>query len=78
MIRGLALLGEIDADMVRSYQPYWAARAHLLAKASLYDEALAAYDQAIGLSEDPAVRTFLQEKAGLVPAWPSPRRGEGD
>jgi RNA polymerase sigma-70 factor (ECF subfamily) len=44
------------------YQPYWAARADLLARAGATAEALGAYDLAIGLERDPAVRRFLQRK----------------
>jgi predicted RNA polymerase sigma factor len=42
------------------YQPYWAARAELLAKAGANCEAREAYEIAIGLERDPAVRRFLQ------------------
>lgn len=42
------------------YQPYWAARAELLAKSGDHAEAHRAYDIAIGLVRDPAVRHFLQ------------------
>jgi len=41
------------------YQPYWALRAHLLARQGRAAEAAQAYARAIGLSEDPAVREFL-------------------
>ncbi|HKT97922.1 MAG TPA: DUF6596 domain-containing protein [Paraburkholderia sp.] len=44
------------------YQPYWAARADLLARAGAKAEALGAYDLAIGLERDPTVRRFLQNK----------------
>jgi RNA polymerase sigma-70 factor (ECF subfamily) len=44
------------------YQPYWAARAELLAKAGASEEARQAYDIAIGLERDPAVRRFLQRR----------------
>ncbi len=43
------------------YQPYWAARAELLAKAGLSAEARQPYEIAIGLEHDPAVRRFLQK-----------------
>jgi RNA polymerase sigma-70 factor (ECF subfamily) len=50
------------------YQPYWAARAELLAKTGAHDEAHHAYEIAIGLERDPAVRLFLQERqAALAP-----------
>lgn len=49
------------------YQPYWAARAELLAKAGAFAEARRAYDVAIGLERDQAVRAFLLERrAGLA------------
>ncbi len=59
---GLAVLNEIEPDSVSSYQPYWAVRAHLLQQLGKTPEALDAYDRAIGLAEDPAVREFLLKK----------------
>ena len=58
----LTLLDQLEPRAV-SYQPYWAVRAHLL---QLLDrpEAGDAYDRAIGLSADPAVRDFLLERRG--------------
>jgi predicted RNA polymerase sigma factor len=47
---------------IAEYQPYWAARAELLAKAGAHDEARQAYEIAIGLERDPAVRRFLQHR----------------
>jgi RNA polymerase sigma-70 factor (ECF subfamily) len=44
------------------YQPFWAARAELLAKTGAHEEARRAYDVAIGLERDPAVRRFLQRR----------------
>jgi RNA polymerase sigma-70 factor (ECF subfamily) len=59
-------LGELDglADDKRlgDYQPYWAARAGLLARLGKTPEAAEAFDRAIGLERDPAVRRFLQER----------------
>jgi RNA polymerase sigma-70 factor (ECF subfamily) len=61
---GLAVLNAIESDSVSSYQPYWAVRAHLLQQLGEMPEALHAYDQAIGLAEDPAVRQFLLKRRG--------------
>ncbi|CAN5921065.1 RNA polymerase sigma factor [soil metagenome] len=58
---GLAALDEIDAAAVSSYQPWWAARAHLLVLAGHRDAAQAAYGRAIGLTSQPAVRVHLQQ-----------------
>ena len=64
---GLAGLDAIAADeRLAQYQPYWAARADLLARMGEQAEARAAYDQAIGLEADPAVRRFLQVRRGRV------------
>jgi RNA polymerase sigma-70 factor (ECF subfamily) len=61
---GLAVLDAIESDLVSAYQPYWAVRAHLLQRLGKMPEALDAYDRAIGLAEDPAVREFLLQKRG--------------
>ena len=61
---GLAVLESIDSDAVSHYQPYWAVRAHLLQRLGKTRQASDAYDRAIGLAEDPAVRRFLIEKRG--------------
>jgi predicted RNA polymerase sigma factor len=61
---GLAVLDAIAVDEVAGYQPYWAVRAHLLQRLGKKTEAADAYDRAIGLAEDPAVREFLLQKRG--------------
>lgn len=61
---GLAVLESIAPDAVSHYQPYWAVRAHLLQCLGKTREAADAYDRAIGLAEDPAVRDFLLQKRG--------------
>jgi predicted RNA polymerase sigma factor len=61
---GLAVLDGIDVDAVSGYQPYWAARAHLLQRLGRISEASDAFDRAIGLAEDPAVREFLLQRRG--------------
>jgi len=58
---GLALLDQIDPQAVNSYQPYWAVRAHLLQQLDRLQDATTAFDHAIRLSEDDAVRAFLTE-----------------
>jgi RNA polymerase sigma-70 factor (ECF subfamily) len=64
---GLAVLDALPNDArLREYQPYWAARAGLLARTGDAQAAAQAYQRAIGLESDPAVRRFLQAKqAGL-------------
>ena len=60
---GLAVLDGVAGDArLADYQPYWAARAGLLARIGAVAEADAAYALAIGLEADPAVRRFLQQR----------------
>jgi predicted RNA polymerase sigma factor len=59
---GLAVLDGIDLDATSNYQPYWAVRAHLLRRLGKTSEAAHAFDRAIGLAEDPAVRQFLLQR----------------
>lgn len=64
---GLAALDALAGDTrLADYQPYWAARADLLARNGALDAALQAYRQAIGLERDPAVRRFLQQRAAAA------------
>ena len=66
---GLAALDALaDDPRLAEYQPYWAARAGLLARTGAVDEADRAYELAIGLEPDPAVRRFLQERRAAVRA----------
>ncbi|MGQ0621753.1 MAG: RNA polymerase sigma factor [Panacagrimonas sp.] len=63
---GLQRLDAIDAEGIGSYQPWWAVRAHLLAQLGRRAEALSAYEQAMGLSEDADVRAFLLRRANAL------------
>jgi predicted RNA polymerase sigma factor len=62
--QGLAVLEAIDPSATSAYQPYWAVRAHLLKRLGRSAEASEAYDRAIGLTEDPAIKEFLHQKRG--------------
>jgi RNA polymerase sigma-70 factor (ECF subfamily) len=48
------------------YQPYWAARADLLARINAWEESHRAYSIAIGLERDPSVRRFLEQRQSLL------------
>lgn len=61
---GLALLDALDPSAPTAYQPYWAVRAELLRRLGRGAQAIAAYDRAIVLTDDPAVRRFLLERRG--------------
>jgi RNA polymerase sigma-70 factor (ECF subfamily) len=69
---GLAALPEPAADpRLAEYQPYWAARAELLTRTGAHDEAWNAYELAIGLERDMAVRRFLQGRQTDLERTPS-------
>jgi predicted RNA polymerase sigma factor len=60
---GLDAMPDSSADpRLAEYQPCWAARAELLARAGIREDACHAYDVAIGLERDPAIRTFLETR----------------
>jgi RNA polymerase sigma-70 factor (ECF subfamily) len=60
---GLAYLDVLPLDgRLAEYQPYWAARADLLARTAQANAAELAYGRAINLEVDPAVREYLQRR----------------
>jgi predicted RNA polymerase sigma factor len=67
---GLDSLERLTGDArLTEYQPFWAARAELLARTGASMDARHAYEVAIGLERDPAVRRFLQQRqAALGPS----------
>jgi RNA polymerase sigma-70 factor (ECF subfamily) len=69
---GLALLDTVAGNaLLAEYQPYWAARAGLLARTGDVAAADEAYERAIGLESDPAVRRFLQQRRGELRRTPA-------
>ncbi|HKJ17931.1 MAG TPA: DUF6596 domain-containing protein [Xanthomonadales bacterium] len=59
----LAILDELAENrQMTEYQPYWAMRAELLTRQGDFGQASHAYQVAIGLERDPAVRKFLRQK----------------
>ena len=66
---GLEALDALAGDLrLADYQPYWAARAGLLARTGAGASADAAYQRAIGLESDPAVRHFLEQRRAELAA----------
>jgi RNA polymerase sigma-70 factor, ECF subfamily len=61
---GVAALDAIPAERTASYQPWWAARAHLLRRLGRKAEAHQAFERAASLTDDPALRAYLLEQAG--------------
>ena len=65
----LARLSGLSADpRLHAYQPYWAALADLSGRTGDQAAARAAYDRAIALQPDPAVRTFLADRRDAIGA----------
>jgi predicted RNA polymerase sigma factor len=63
----IAALPDVDADeRLGRYQPYWAARAELLARSGARAQAHDAYELAIGLERDDAIRRFLQQRQSAL------------
>ena len=64
---GFAALEEIPISRIVNYQPYWAARAHLLELLNQNDEARKAFTRAASLTDDPALREYLfKRSAGSI------------
>ena len=60
---GFAALEQIPADQTANYQPYWAARGHLLRLLNRNDEAVEAFNRAASLTDDPAMREYLLQRS---------------
>lgn len=64
---GLAVLDGLEDDArMRSFQPFWSARAYLCAEAGRREDALDAYRLACGLTADRAVRRYLQGRMKML------------
>ena len=59
---GLSALDAIDRSLAGTYQPYWAVRAHILARLGDRRAAADAFDVAMTLTDDAAIRAFLAER----------------
>ena len=60
---GFAALEQIPSDRTADYQPYWAARGHLLRLLNRKDEAVEAFNRAASLTDDPALREYLFQRS---------------
>ena len=63
---GLATLEALNAPALRSYQPYWALRADVLARLGRGEDARAAYDEAIARERDSATIRFLSDRRAAL------------
>jgi len=70
---GLQALAQVSGDpRIGSYQPYWAARAELLSRTGAHDGARQAYEIAIGLESDPAVKQYLEKRQAALETGTTP------
>jgi RNA polymerase sigma-70 factor (ECF subfamily) len=60
---GFAALEQVPSDRTADYQPYWAARGHLLQLLNRKDEAVEAFNRAASLTDDPALREYLFKRS---------------
>jgi RNA polymerase sigma-70 factor (ECF subfamily) len=61
---GFAALEAIQPSRIVNYQPYWAARGHLLKLLNRKQEAREAFTRAASLTDDPALREYLFSRVG--------------
>ncbi|MCU4652726.1 RNA polymerase subunit sigma-70 [Roseibacterium sp. SDUM158016] len=59
---GLEALSRLDGKATRGFQPYWAARARLLARLGQALPAREAYGKAISLTTEPPLRRYLEAR----------------
>lgn len=59
---GIAELDRIQDPLIDRFQPAWATRAQLLAQIGRSQDAARAYQRAISLTTEPAIRRFLQDR----------------
>jgi len=63
---GIALLQAMDEATMRGHQPWWAARAHLLAMAGAHAEAARAFEAALALTGDESLRRHLAARRDVM------------
>jgi RNA polymerase sigma-70 factor, ECF subfamily len=60
---GFTALEKIPVERIVNYQPYWAARGHLLQLLNRKEEASKAFTRAASLTDDPAMREYLFKRS---------------
>ena len=63
---GLNALESLPQSSVVDYQPFWAARGHIMELLNRKDEAEQAFTRAASLTDDPALRDYLLKRIGLT------------
>jgi RNA polymerase sigma factor (sigma-70 family) len=67
-VGGFAALNTIPVERVAEYQPYWAARGHLLRQLKRYLEAKESWERAADLTDEPSLGRYLAHCAMNTPA----------
>jgi RNA polymerase sigma-70 factor (ECF subfamily) len=67
LARGLALLDALAPAAVASYQPFWVARAHLLALTGSPGDARRAFERALGLTRQRSLAAHLRARQAALP-----------
>ncbi len=62
----LSQLDRLPVSTTRNYQAYWAARAHLALAAGNGEEAASAFERAMALTDNPAVKAYLKQRQSLA------------
>jgi RNA polymerase sigma-70 factor (ECF subfamily) len=73
---GLNALDALPQCSVVNYQPFWAARGHLMELLNRKDEADQAFTRAASLTDDPALRDYLLKRMDKHPKQKSRTRDE--
>jgi RNA polymerase sigma-70 factor, ECF subfamily len=73
---GFTALEKIPVELVVSYQPYWAARGHLLQLLNRQEEASKAFTRAASLADDPALREYLFKRSADTPFETTNTKGD--
>jgi predicted RNA polymerase sigma factor len=76
VVAGFAALEEIAEERIVDYQPYWAARAHLLRLLDREEEAAKAFTRAASLTDDPAMREYLFKRSSETAFKLPKKKGE--
>jgi len=63
---GLNQLEHVDQKAAENHQPYWATKAHLLARAKRNTDAKQTFDKALALTTHPAIRDYLTSKRDAI------------
>ena len=66
---GLSLLANLEGEpALAAYAPYYSAKAEILNRSGAYSEAVAAFEKAIGMTQNQREKTYLKVRLGQIDA----------